>query len=105
MLIAAALAANLPVVAQHMNEKGSPCSAFVTTVELSSCFAKARDAADAQLNAAYKEIRAKLGGEDEKRLITTQRLWIQYRDTNCTAENCTRAARQRHPSTWRAWRR
>ena len=24
--------------------------------------------------------------EDEKRLVTAQRLWIEYRDANCTAE-------------------
>jgi uncharacterized protein YecT (DUF1311 family) len=39
-----------------------------------------------ELNAAYKEIRGKLDGEDAKRLVAAQRLWIQYRDANCTAE-------------------
>jgi uncharacterized protein YecT (DUF1311 family) len=55
-------------------------------LELTICFTKAREAADAQLNAAHKEIRSKLEGEDEKRLVTAQRLWIEYRDANCTAE-------------------
>jgi uncharacterized protein YecT (DUF1311 family) len=38
------------------------------------------------LNALYKQVRGKLDGEDEKRLVTAQRLWIQFRDANCTAE-------------------
>ena len=85
-LVVALFAANLPASAQQMNEKDSPCSDAGTTLELTTCFAKAREAADAQLNAAYKEIRSKLAGEDEKRLVTAQRLWIEYRDANCTAE-------------------
>jgi uncharacterized protein YecT (DUF1311 family) len=86
ILLAAVLTAKVPVRAQHMNEKDSPCSTAVMTVELRSCFAKARDVADSGLNAAYKEIRAKLDGEDATRLNLAQRLWIQYRDANCTAE-------------------
>jgi hypothetical protein len=69
-----------------MNEKDSPWSTAITTVGLSSCFAKAREVADAQLNAAYKEIRGKLDAAGEKRLVATQRFWTQYRDANYTAE-------------------
>jgi uncharacterized protein YecT (DUF1311 family) len=86
VLLAAALTAKVPVRAQHMNEKDSPCSTAVTTVELRSCFAKARDVADSGLDAVYKEIRARLDGEDATRLNLAQRLWVQYRDANCTAE-------------------
>ena len=86
LLTVAVLAVNLPTEAQHMNEKDSPCSSAFTTVEMSNCFGKAREAADAELNTTYKTIRAKLDGEDGKRLVATQRLWIQYRDANCTAE-------------------
>jgi uncharacterized protein YecT (DUF1311 family) len=86
LLTVAVLAVNLPTAAQHINEKESPCSSAFTTVEMSSCFGKARGAADAELNTTYKTIHAKLDGEDEQRLVATQRLWIQYRDANCTAE-------------------
>jgi uncharacterized protein YecT (DUF1311 family) len=55
-------------------------------LELTTCFGKAREVADTQLNAAYKEIRGKLDGPDEKRLVTAQRLWVEYRDANCIAE-------------------
>jgi len=86
MLMVAVLAANIPARAQHMNEKDSPCANVVVTVELANCLAKARDAADAQLNAAYENLRGKLDAADGRRLVATQRLWIQYRDANCTAE-------------------
>jgi len=85
-LIVAAFAANVPALAQHMNEKDSPCADVVVTVELANCLAKARDAADAKLNAAYKQLRSRLDAADGQRLIVAQRLWIQYRDANCTAE-------------------
>lgn len=86
ILIAAVLAANLPSRAQHMNEKDSPCATVVVTVGLANCLAKARDVADAELNAAYKNLRGKLDAADGQRLVATQRLWIQYRDANCAAE-------------------
>src|SRR5689334_19508471 len=81
----AILAASIPVIAQQMNEQDSPCPTAVTTLETRTCLAKAKDTADAQLNVVYKEVRPKLGTADEKRLVATQRLWIQYRDAHCTA--------------------
>jgi len=85
-LIASVFAANMAAHAQHMNEKDSPCANVIVTVELANCLAKARDASDAQLNAAYKSLRGKLDVADDQRLVTAQRLWIQYRDSNCSAE-------------------
>jgi uncharacterized protein YecT (DUF1311 family) len=82
VLLAAVLTAKVPVRAQHMNEKDTPCSTAVTTAELRSCFARDRDVADSGLDDAYKEIRARLDGEDATRLNLAQRLWIQYRDAN-----------------------
>ena len=69
-----------------MNEKDSPCVNTVVTVDLANCLTKARDAADAQLNAAYGSLRGRLDAAERRRLVATQRLWIQYRDSNCTAE-------------------
>jgi uncharacterized protein YecT (DUF1311 family) len=72
--------------AQHMNEKDSPCAKVVATVELADCLAKAREVADSELNATYKRVHERLGALDDQRLAATQRLWIQYRDANCSAE-------------------
>ena len=54
----------------------------IVTVELANSLAKARDAADAKLNAAYKQLRSKLDAADDQRPIVAQRLWIQYRSAN-----------------------
>jgi len=34
----------------------------------------------------YKDLRKRLDGSDLKHLIETQRIWISYRDANCSAE-------------------
>ena len=87
MLALTVLAASIPARAQRKGKgNDSPCSAAVTTIELNACFAKARELADAQLNAAYEKIRGKLQAPDEERLVTAQRLWMQYREANCIAE-------------------
>jgi uncharacterized protein YecT (DUF1311 family) len=69
-----------------MNEKDSPCAKVVVTVDLANCLAKARDAADTQLNAIYEQLRGKLDSAHGQRLLAAERLWIQYRDANCRAE-------------------
>jgi uncharacterized protein YecT (DUF1311 family) len=75
-----------PAYAQHMNEKNSPCANVVVTAELSTCLSNARDKADATLNLVYTNVRKRLDGGDAERLVKTQRLCIQYRDANCSAE-------------------
>ena len=69
-----------------MNEKDSPCADVVVTSDLVSCLSKAKDVADAKLNALYTKLRQRLEGEDADRLIETQRTWAKYRDENCSAE-------------------
>lgn len=76
----------VPCPAQHMNEKDSPCAAVVVTSDLVGCLSKARASSDAQLNSLYENIKKKLGASDAHRLAETQRLWIKYRDANCSAE-------------------
>jgi uncharacterized protein YecT (DUF1311 family) len=86
LILITAMTANLPLGAQHMNERDSPCADVVVTADLANCLAKARDAADEKLNVAYKQLRGKLDVADGQRLVAAQRLWIQYRDANCVAE-------------------
>jgi uncharacterized protein YecT (DUF1311 family) len=69
-----------------MNEKDSPCADVVVTVYAVDCLAKARDAAEAKLNSVYKNARARLDTQEAEHLRKVQRLWIQYRDGNCSAE-------------------
>jgi uncharacterized protein YecT (DUF1311 family) len=80
------LAAVPPCHAQHMNEPDSPCADVVVTSDSVSCLSRAKDISDAKLNSVYQSIRKKLDGEDSKRLVETQEIWIKYRDANCAAE-------------------
>jgi uncharacterized protein YecT (DUF1311 family) len=75
-----------PSFAQQMNEQDSPCSKLASTNELVECLSKARASSDTELNSVYQAIRKTLERSDAKRLISTQRLWTQYRDANCSAE-------------------
>jgi uncharacterized protein YecT (DUF1311 family) len=86
ILTTVALCAVLPIHAQHMNEKDSPCADSSSTADLVGCLVKAEEVANAKLNAAYDEVRRKLDVAELKQLVATQRLWIQYRDANCAAE-------------------
>ena len=85
-LMLTVFALTIPAGAQHTNEKDSPCADVVITADLANCLAKAGNAADGQLNAAYKHLRERLDAADDQRLVAAQRLWVQYRDANCKAE-------------------
>jgi uncharacterized protein YecT (DUF1311 family) len=86
VLLSLWLLAIVPSFAQHMNEQDSPCAKSASTNDLAECLSKARVLSDAELNSVYEAIRKTLASSDAKRLMLTQRLWIQYRDANCSAE-------------------
>jgi uncharacterized protein YecT (DUF1311 family) len=69
-----------------MNEPDSPCAKTVVTSDLVTCLSQAQVSSDAELNSLYQTIRAKLNADEAKQLAETERLWIQYRDSNCSAE-------------------
>jgi uncharacterized protein YecT (DUF1311 family) len=73
-------------LAQHMNEKDSPCAGLTMTSALVDCLSKARISSDARLNSVYQIIRKKLDASDADHLTEAQRLWMKYRDANCSAE-------------------
>lgn len=86
MWITIVLITSVPAPAQHMNEPDAACAGVVITADLVSCLWKARNAADTKLNSVYQHLRTRLDTGEEKQLVETERLWIQYRDANCTAE-------------------
>jgi len=69
-----------------MNEQDSPCAGITITSDLTECLAKAKNVADANLNSVYRNVLARLGAPEREHLRKVQRLWIQYRDGNCLAE-------------------
>jgi uncharacterized protein YecT (DUF1311 family) len=85
-LLSFLLFASAPSFPQHMNEPDSPCTNAGSTVDSVECLSKARVSSDAELNSLYQEIRRRLEGDDAKRLIETEKLWMRYRDANCEAE-------------------
>lgn len=73
-------------VAQHMNVPGVPCNKPSTTADEASCFAKASETADRNLNVFYARVRSVLSLEERNELLEAQRAWLKYRDLTCTAE-------------------
>ena len=62
------------------------CADAVTQTDLNLCSAKEYEAADAELNAAWRDLRdaAKQRGMFGS-LLTAQRAWIPFRDAHCKA--------------------
>jgi uncharacterized protein YecT (DUF1311 family) len=74
---AAVLLAALPAAAQQDCPDDSQAG-------LNQCAGDAYKKADAALNAAYKQVMARLNSEaTAKSLVAAQRAWIAYRDAEC----------------------
>lgn len=80
------LAAYPSCFAQHMNAKDAPCQGPFSTAEETDCFNTGLQTSDAQLNHLYQRIQTLVVGDELTRLKDSQRLWIQFRDANCSAE-------------------
>jgi uncharacterized protein YecT (DUF1311 family) len=64
-------------------QKKDPCADAQSQLEMNMCWGKQYKAADAQLNAAYREFSSKLNSEETAQLKTAQLAWIKFRDANC----------------------
>jgi uncharacterized protein YecT (DUF1311 family) len=73
--------------AQHMNAPGNPCQNAGADAEMSACFAKAAAAADRKLNVTYERLQKGLDPDSFNELRAAQRIWLQFRDSNCNAES------------------
>lgn len=60
------------------------CDAPQTQAEITACAARDGNAADAALNAAYRQAMARLRDDDRQRLRDAQRAWLQFRDRECS---------------------
>ena len=65
------------------DQKKDPCEDAQTQTEMTMCWGKRYRAADAKLNAAYREFTAKLSPEETAQLKAAQVAWIKFRDANC----------------------
>ncbi|MCW4453446.1 DUF1311 domain-containing protein [Flavobacterium sp. MXW15] len=88
-LLALLLAAGVPALAGARDGAGQlPCNPEGSQVELNACAANELAAADAELNATWREVLKRLGDDAVAvdRLKTAQRLWIQLRDADLEAQ-------------------
>jgi uncharacterized protein YecT (DUF1311 family) len=65
------------------DQKKDPCADAQTQLEMNMCWGGQYKAADAQLNAVYREFTSKLNLEETAQLKATQLAWIKFRDANC----------------------
>jgi len=72
--------------AQHMNAKDGPCQERASGAEETACFYAAYNKSDGELNQFYRRVQTVVNGEELTKLKAAQRLWIQFRDANCSAE-------------------
>lgn len=72
--------------AQHMNAPDSPCKSPASNAEMTACFISASKTADERLNKTYNRIREVLSADEQRDLQAAQRLWLGFRDANCSAE-------------------
>ena len=54
------------------------------TVEMRNCIGTEIRLQEARLNKAYKDVMAQLSPDRKKQLQDAQRLWIKYREANCS---------------------
>lgn len=73
-------------LAQHMNAADAPCRDAASGAEETQCFVTASQVADKQLNDTYARVRQVLSSDEQEQLQEAQRLWLKFRDANCTAE-------------------
>ena len=64
-------------------KKQDPCANAQSQGEMNVCWRDQYKAADARLNAVYREFASKLSDEESAQLKTAQLAWLKYRDSNC----------------------
>ena len=87
---------------QHMNAPDAPCQPPASNAEMTACFIQASKTADERLNKAYSRIREVLSPDEQLDLQSAQRLWLKFRDTNCSAERSLYAGGSAGPTVYAA---
>lgn len=88
-----ALLAGLPFVATpalasepELSQRYTSCmeSADGVTIDMHACIAAEHERQDGRLNRAYKQLTSQLTPARKAQLVTAQRLWVQYREADCS---------------------
>jgi uncharacterized protein YecT (DUF1311 family) len=86
LVLASCLFLSSNSLAQHMSAADAPCRDAGSNAEETQCFVTASHAADKQLNETYARVRRVVSPDEQEQLQEAQRLWLKFRDANCTAE-------------------
>jgi uncharacterized protein YecT (DUF1311 family) len=73
-----------PVVAEMFGPDYQPCGDTPNTPATVECVQAKTKVWDQRLNAAYKALQARIDAAQRQPLLAAQRLWVQYRDANCS---------------------
>lgn len=87
---------------QHMNAPNSPCNTPASNADVTVCFISASKTADERLNKIYSRIREVLSADEQRDLQAAQRLWLKFRDANCSAERNLYAGGSAAPTVYAA---
>jgi uncharacterized protein YecT (DUF1311 family) len=102
LVLAGCLFLNGNSLAQHMNAADAPCRDAGSNAEETQCFVTASHTADKQLNETYARVRQVLSPDEQEQLQEAQRLWLKFRDANCTAERSLYGAATAAPMVYAA---
>ena len=75
------LAAASPLAAQQ-----GECDDARTQSDMNLCATDRYQAADAEMNRAYAQLRAAIDAEERSALLDAQRAWLRFRDAHCAFE-------------------
>lgn len=85
--VALAACATLATPTLGQNKLNCADSTNHTQADMNQCARMAHQAADAELNAAWAQLRDRRGeGHSWDTILEAQRLWIPFRDAHCEAE-------------------
>ena len=90
---------SIVVVALLAPARAAEGAGTATQLQLDECAGKSFEAADKALNATYKEVMDRLGGDQDGRklLVAAQKDWLAFRDGECEFEASSSIGGSIHP--------
>jgi uncharacterized protein YecT (DUF1311 family) len=85
-----------------MNAPNAPCGGPKSNAEMAACFVSASKLADKHLNEIYGRVLKVLPENEQEDLRAAQRLWLKFRDANCSAERKLYAGGSAAPTVYAA---
>ena len=69
---------------QDLRSEEKECGEHMSYKQISGCFSALYRKADKELNDQYSKLSNSLDLENRKNLVAAQRLWVKFRDADCT---------------------